>query len=221
MTDEINEEEETHLPIEELGPVEKSDAEEPQEETAVNELTAASTIVAPQPEMSTGESDAVSKPAELQQEASTDKAELSTVVNLQQGGETPDQSENIDTLPEKPKQKRKSNKPHKPSKQFTELVSHFSACGRCSYFLAGYRVIHGVENMETAVNRAKSGWLQLTWNYPMRDLLSKSFGVELNVDYFHYDGCCPECGRHYAYQVGEEAAHADVLRMEMRRRGRS
>ena len=124
-----------------------------------------------------------------------------------------------ETASDQPQLEPEKSKTYKLSKKLAELINQFSACGRCSYFLTGYRVIHGVENMETAVSRGKSGWLKLTWNHAMRDLLSKSYGVQFNVDYLHFDGCCPECGRHYTYQMNEQS-EAAVLRMEVRRRRR-
>ena len=118
------------------------------------------------------------------------------------------------------KAKTNRNKPNKKKKsrkdmaQYNQMVSHFAACGRCSYFLAGYRVIHGVEELETAVFNSKAGWLTLAWNDDTRKLLTKSYGIELFSDTYHFDGCCPECGRHYTFQVGN-AKRAASLRVQI------
>ncbi len=116
----------------------------------------------------------------------------------------------------KPKKKRLP----KDFAYYDQVVAHFAACGRCSYFLAGYRVIHGVENLETAVDKSKAGWLSLSWNHAMLDLLSKSFAVEIYADFLHYDGCCPECGRHFVYQAGDTPEEAAVFRVQTRSRRR-
>lgn len=83
------------------------------------------------------------------------------------------------------------------------VVADFAACGRCSYFLAGYRVVYGMEDLEAAVTSSKSGWLELTWSHPMRELVQKSFAIRVDVDFIHYEGCCPECRRHFICKPGE------------------
>lgn len=133
-------------------------------------------------------------------------------VREKQVGATQEKAGTNKVITPKKKQRRKIGV------QLEQVVGHFAACGRCSYFLSGYRVIHGVENLGTAVNESKAGWLTLSWNHPMRDLLSKSFGIQLTVDYYHYDGCCPECGRHYTYQAGEKPIEAATLRVQIRNR---
>lgn len=84
-----------------------------------------------------------------------------------------------------------------------EVSAKFNACGRCCYFLAGYRVVCGVEDLEAAVENSKSGWLELTWNHAMRELVQKSFGSRADVDFIHYEGSCPECHRHFICDSGE------------------
>lgn len=101
--------------------------------------------------------------------------------------------------------KRKKSKSSKRLPlQLDQVVNYFAACGRCSFFLAGYRVLHGLEDLETAVARSKSRWLKLTWSYGMRDLLMRSYGVQMYVDYDRVDGRCPECGRHFIYEIEPE-----------------
>lgn len=121
---------------------------------------------------------------------------------------------------EKAERIRLNKKRRRIEAQFNLMVSHFAACGRCSYFLAGYRVIHGVENLETAVFDSKAGWLTLSWNHEMRKLLTKSYGIELYADTYHFDGCCSECGRHYTFQAGNTPEDAATLRVQMNNRRR-
>ncbi len=116
----------------------------------------------------------------------------------------------------KPKKKRLP----KDFAYYDQVVAHFAACGRCSYFLAGYRVIHGGENLETAVDNSKAGWLSLSWNHAMLELISKSFGIEIYADFLQYDGCCPDCGRHFIYQAGDTPKDAAVFRVQTRSRRR-
>ncbi|MCP5095673.1 MAG: hypothetical protein GY943_08990 [Chloroflexi bacterium] len=89
------------------------------------------------------------------------------------------------------------------SRRIGLLVSDFAACGRCSYFLTGYRVVHGMVGMETAVSTHKGKWLKLAWNHEMRELMSKSYGVLLNVEFYHYDSCCSECSRRFILKTIE------------------
>lgn len=76
-----------------------------------------------------------------------------------------------------------------------KVMTDFAACGRCSYFWAGYRVIAGEKGVETAVNGAEDGWLTLIWNQTMRELVHKSYGAMVDADFFHYESCCQECHR--------------------------
>jgi hypothetical protein len=103
---------------------------------------------------------------------------------------------------------QKSNGPKLEKKEVDRrlglLVTDFSACGRCSYFLTGYRVVHGEAGMETAVTSQKGKWLKLAWNHPMRELITKSYGVPLDVDFYHYDSCCRECGRRITLKTKEK-----------------
>lgn len=85
----------------------------------------------------------------------------------------------------------------------SKIIADFAACGRCSYFLAGYRVVCGVEDLETAIDRCKSGWLVLTWNHAVRELVYKSYDCRVDIDFSHYEGCCPECRRHFICETGE------------------
>lgn len=80
---------------------------------------------------------------------------------------------------------------------------NFAACGRCSYFWAGSQVLVGVEQAATAVEQRHDGWITLPWNQAMSNLIHKSYGVLVDSDFFHYEGCCPECRRPFAVQLRE------------------
>ena len=80
-----------------------------------------------------------------------------------------------------------------------EVIECFAACGRCSYFWAGYRVMAGEEGAETAAKGEDPDWLILEWSHPMRDLFTKSYGLRFDIDFFHHEGTCLECRRQFVY----------------------
>ena len=106
------------------------------------------------------------------------------------------------------KRKKKKNQPQADleiDSDLAEVIDCFAACGRCSYFWGGYRVIVGEEGSVTAAKGEDPVWLTLVWSHPMRDLFAKSYGMRFDVDYFHHEGCCPECQRQFVYHdPGEE-----------------
>ena len=124
-------------------------------------------------------------------------------------------TENVE--PQKPKKQRRqsSRTPRKNQPTLRQVTARFAGCGRCSYFWAGYRVLHGIAELETAVAQSKSGWLELVWNLQMRELIHKSYGVRLDVAHFHYEGCCKECRRHFIYEEADAEDEADAFRIEI------
>lgn len=110
-----------------------------------------------------------------------------------------------------PKKQRKpsSRKPQKNQPTLRYVTDRFAACGRCSYFWAGYRVIYGEEALATAVAQSQSGWLALEWNLQMPELVHKSYGVRLDITHFHYAGCCKECRRPFVYQASKSDDELD------------
>ena len=133
--------------------------------------------------------------------------------------ESKPETTNNDPLPAQIKAKkseRPSPKVRKNQPTLQYVTARFAGCGRCSYFWAGYRVLHGVTAMETAVAESKSGWLQLAWDSKMPDLIYKTFGVRLDISHFHYEGCCKECCRHFIYRVAEdEGEENNTFRIEI------
>ncbi len=149
-----------------------------------------------------------------------------TVANPQNLAAQPNEekpaAKNKDTGKQKrPSSSKKHRKLRRKGKRATtnydKMVAHFAACGRCSYFLAGYRVLHGVENLETAVSQSPAEKLNLSWNFDMRDLLTKSYGVTFYIDHLYFEAVCPECGRQYNYTAGDEGKE-DTFHVEMSRR---
>jgi hypothetical protein len=95
-----------------------------------------------------------------------------------------------------------------------KLTEEFLPCGRCSFFLAGYRVLHGVDHVSAMAEKVKDGWLELRWDEEVRELVQQSYGGELDIELFHYDSRCPECLRRYTYHAGENAGER-VFRIEI------
>jgi hypothetical protein len=98
------------------------------------------------------------------------------------------------------------------------ILENFYACDRCSFFVAGYRVLHGLESVEQAVGESNGNWVELVWNRPTRLLLEQSYGGQLDVELFYYDGQCPRCQRRFVYDGGDEEPAADLFRIEVKPR---
>jgi len=107
-----------------------------------------------------------------------------------------------------------------PRQTLAEVVSYFAPCGRCGFFLAGYRAANGLDNLETAVNQSKSGWIVLSWNLAVRELVLKSYGCRIEADDLHYEGCCSECRRHFIFRASRNPNDPDTLRIEIKPRKR-
>ncbi len=103
------------------------------------------------------------------------------------------------------KGQRSKPRGNKGSPTLKHVSDRFAACGRCSFFWSGYRVILGEAGQETAVAESQSGWLNLEWNSQIHDLLFKSYGIRLDVNFYHYEGCCKECRRRFTYQAPEKS----------------
>ena len=75
----------------------------------------------------------------------------------------------------------------------------FSACGRCSMFLAAYRLHYDDSVLQTAVKNIEGGWLALPWDPAIRELINKSYGCRIDVESFHFESFCPECHGLFVY----------------------
>lgn len=98
-----------------------------------------------------------------------------------------------------------------------DVSGDFVACGRCSFFLSGYRVIHGLDNLEAAVENQSGKWLGLDWNQETRRLVQKSYGGRLDVELYHYDSRCPECQRRFIYRAATEEGEPASFQIELKR----
>lgn len=85
-------------------------------------------------------------------------------------------------------------------------MADFVACGRCSFFLAGYRVIHGKDQLEQAIEASDDEWLTLRWDHNTRQLVQSSYGSRLDIEFYYFDGRCPECQRRFVISGGEGSA---------------
>lgn len=115
----------------------------------------------------------------------------------------------------KEKQRRASRVSRQNQRTLQQVTDRFAACGRCSYFWAGYRIILGEEALATACAQSESGWLNLMWNLQTSELVHKSYGVRLDISHFHYEGCCKECRRAFVYQAAEKEDEAGAFRIEI------
>lgn len=161
-------------------------------------------------------------PAAAQEDAQTVKTEPGTdALNAEtvgedhpSGAESPlDNTKTEASDEDKPVPRRK-----KLSSEAVKLVQNFAACGRCSFFLTGYRVLQGEEGLETAVSQQKGDDIPLVWTYAMRDLVARSYGTRFDGTYLHLNGSCPECRRPFTYEQNlpddthDEAGHIDPPR---------
>ena len=149
---------------------------------------------------------------ELQQvqQVQTEDAQTAVAETTEQDAE-PDPSEAVPPPPPKKKKrlqhqklKEDGRKAGKDGLSLRQVGERFAACGRCSYFWAGYRVIFGEEAQKTAVAEDQiAGWLYLNWNFQVPELVLKSYGVRMDIEHIHYEGTCEECRRHFIYQAPE------------------
>jgi len=149
---------------------------------------------------------------ELQQveQVQTEEAQTAVAETTEQDAE-PDPSEAVPPPPPKKKKrlqhqklKEGGRKADKDGLSLRQVGERFAACGRCSYFWAGYRVIFGEEAQKTAVAEDQiAGWLYLSWNFQVPELVLKSYGVRMDIEHIHYEGTCEECRRHFIYQAPE------------------
>jgi hypothetical protein len=88
-----------------------------------------------------------------------------------------------------------------------------SACPRCSYFVAGYRLIH--DDLEVAAANLSDGWLTLTGGHTTRKLVARSFGVQIDGDVSFYSGCCRECRRVFSIEQPSETDQPPIMRFRV------
>lgn len=101
---------------------------------------------------------------------------------------------------EESKARRRGRRPDRGKLTAERVQTAFVVCGRCSFFLAAYRLNH--DDFEEAARQAEGNWLVLTGDKASRQLLYKSFGCRFDVDTYHLEAICPECQRRYVYDRG-------------------
>ena len=116
------------------------------------------------------------------------------------------------------KEKRDRPRKRRPASGMVKVAARFAACGRCSFFLAGYKALVGEEALEMAVSQRGHHWLRLPWNQSATDLLHKSYGRRVEADCFHYEGICRECRRHFIYEAPDAADEPPQFRIELKQR---
>ena len=95
-----------------------------------------------------------------------------------------------------------------------DAFTRFTSCGRCSLFLAAYRLNHDDAELLTAVNNIEGGWLLLPWDRNLRELINKSYGCRIDVEAYYFESCCPECHGAYVYAEPENG-QPNVMRVKM------
>jgi hypothetical protein len=82
------------------------------------------------------------------------------------------------------------------------VADYFTACPRCSFFLAGYRLIF--QDFNEAAASSADDWLDLSWNLAVRNLLAKSYGYDLAEPFEAFQGVCPLCRRAFAVEASDD-----------------
>jgi hypothetical protein len=123
----------------------------------------------------------------------------------------------VDEAPEPPKAPRKR---HPQGLKAKDVIRYFAPCGRCGYFLTGYRAAYGEANFETAVIEEREGWLTLSWGNNVRELILKSYGREMEANDLLFSNSCPECRRVLVYDNTTAEEHPRTFRIELKPRER-
>jgi hypothetical protein len=107
---------------------------------------------------------------------------------------------------------KKSRRKVETTPEWAKVQRDFLACGRCGYFLAGYRVLRGLPELEAAIAESKGEWLTLHWDEDTRRLMQKSLGCHLDVEWHHFESICPACYRRFRVTpVGPVAGPDEAL----------
>jgi hypothetical protein len=93
----------------------------------------------------------------------------------------------------------------------SDVLTRFTSCGRCSLFLAAYRIINDDQVLKTAISNSDGEWLPLPWDQVLRKLIVKSYGCRLDVDVYFFESSCPECLGKFRYLDPESDEPAFLL----------
>ena len=126
------------------------------------------------------------------------------------------ESEQENQLDQAPKEiaKRRSVFTGRDKQALDDALIRFTSCGRCSLFLAAYRLNYDDADLQTAVNNIDGGWLTLPWDLSIRELINKCYGCRIDVEGYHFESCCPECHTPFVYSE-PDAGQTYTLRMKM------
>ncbi len=95
--------------------------------------------------------------------------------------------------------------------EMADVLTRFTSCGRCSLFLAAYRIATDDQEFETAVANSNEHWLALPWDQQLRKLIIKSYGCRLDTDVYFFESSCPECLGKFRYSDPEADEPALLL----------
>ena len=115
--------------------------------------------------------------------------------------------------PAKPKN---PNRKHPQGLSAKDVVRFFAPCGRCGYFLTGYRASYGEANFETAVSEEADGWLTLSWGNDIPELFVKSYGRVVEANDVFFASACPECYRALTYAAPSGEDQPATFRIEVK-----
>jgi hypothetical protein len=97
-----------------------------------------------------------------------------------------------------------------------EVVAAFNGCARCSFFLAGYRLLH--DDFDKAVDDRVDGFLKLSWDHAVNQLVYKSFGIQLEADAYYLQGSCQFCRRAFIFEAGNGDGEGASLQIAVKNR---
>ncbi len=131
-------------------------------------------------------------------------------------GPAPAQQEQKPAISKSPKnapaRRRRSVSRQDPAR----VADYFAGCPRCSFFLAGYRLV--CQDFDEAAAGAVDDWLDLSWNLAVRNLVGKSYGHALSEPFEAFQGVCPECMRAFTVEPGpdDEESHRFSIQINPR-----
>ncbi len=111
---------------------------------------------------------------------------------------------------------KKPNRKHPQGLAAKDVIRYFAPCGRCGYFLTGYRASYGEANFETAVSEETGGWLTLSWGTDIPELFVKSYGRVVEANDVFFTSACPECYRALTYAAPSGEDQPATFRLEVK-----
>lgn len=111
----------------------------------------------------------------------------------------------------------RKKRPARPPREWKQVLQAFTACGRCSFFLAGYKVLHGQEALSAAALALDGDTIILVDDPETRRLLYKSYGWRVEAPELAFRAVCPECRR--AFAAGDEQTTSLEIAVRPKARG--